>query len=149
MIPAPSFTLRGEYTRAEIRGIVSDPGRGGAWDTGYREYGSEFFIFCGIGAPGRTGHDYNNHWDGEHLIWEAKEGASLEQPQVRKLLSGRYRVHVFTRNDDEAPFRYEGLGRAVIATSTTPVGVTWALDADFRPPHDPGEGQRGVGQARF
>lgn len=126
-----SFVLNHPYTREQVRESVGNPGRGGAWDTGYRLYRGEFFLFCGVGTPGRTGHDYNNYWDGERLHWEAKGQTNIEQPLIRRLLGGRYPIHIFTREDEKSAFRYEGLGRALEASATTPVKVVWALDADM------------------
>ena len=131
-----SFILDRFYTRAQIRAAVGNPGRGGAWDTGYLEYGSEFFVFATVGVPGRTGHDYDNFWSGERLHWEAKGPSKLADPQIRKLISGRYPVHLFVRDNDLGAFRYKGLGKASEATSTTPVKVVWSVDGDFRPTLD-------------
>lgn len=135
MATTTSFTLGAPYGRAEIRSIAGDPKTsGGAWDTGYRAFRGEFFVFCGVGAAGRTGHDYDNAWDGERLVWQAKSSTKLDDPEIQRLISGRAPVHVFTRRNDRDPFIYQGLARAVSVTDTTPVGVTWAFDLAAPPP---------------
>src|ERR1700753_3607822 len=99
MLSPTAFIPKRAYSRAQIREQVGDLGRGGAWDTGYRQYRGEFFIFAGVGAAGRTGHDYRNRWDGERLVWEAKNGSKLDDPQIRRLIGGRIPVHIFTRTN--------------------------------------------------
>jgi hypothetical protein len=125
------FTLGRGYSRAEIRTLVGDPKtKGGAWDTGYREWNGEFFIFAGVGVKGRTGHDYDNHWEGQDLAWQAKNGTRLDQEEIGKLLGGEYPIHLFTRSNELLPWVYRGLARPISVTDTTPVGVVWRFDAD-------------------
>lgn len=123
------FVLNRAYSRPEIRTLVGDSNlRGGAWDTGYREWRGEFFIFAGVGAKGRTGHDYDNHWRGESLVWEARNNTKLRDPQIRALLSGTYSIHLFTREDERLPWTYRGLAHPLVVSDTSPVGITWAFD---------------------
>ena len=55
----------GSYKRDEIATIArpEDPPQGGAWATGYARIESDLFIFMNIGVPGRTGHNFDNHYD--------------------------------------------------------------------------------------
>lgn len=56
------FVVGREYTRKDIYRIVKVPKEqeGGDWTTGYHRHADDWFIFCGIGTKGRTGHDYGN-----------------------------------------------------------------------------------------
>ncbi|GKR04431.1 hypothetical protein KAM472_41740 [Aeromonas caviae] len=65
------YTIGSTYTRNDIYEILGLPEneRGGDWLNGYHRHGEDYYIFCNIGVPGRTGHDYDNHWEGEKLIW--------------------------------------------------------------------------------
>jgi hypothetical protein len=129
------FTLGRSYTRAEIRTALGDTNTsGGAWDTGYREWNGEYFVFSNVGTSGRTGHDYANYWDGERLVWQAKSHTKIDNPEIQRLVGGRMPVHVFSRKRDRDPFAYHGLARPMAVTDTTPVGVTWAFDADLPTP---------------
>lgn len=51
------FKVGDQYTRKDILSSLSieDPG-GGTWYTGYTSHEDDWYIFCGIGIPGRTGH---------------------------------------------------------------------------------------------
>ena len=55
-----------KYSRADVKEIsgLSRDAKGGNWDTGIVEHDSEFLIFANVGTEGRTGHDYNNRWEG-------------------------------------------------------------------------------------
>lgn len=124
------FIRRGKYTRDQVADAIGMPEqrRGGSWDTGYDEWNGEFFLFCNVGVPGRTGHDYQNRWLGDRLSWFAKNGTRLSQPQITSLLSGALPVHIFWRGRDRAPFSYAGLGLAEAVSDTSPVEVTWLFD---------------------
>ncbi|MEJ7013264.1 DUF3427 domain-containing protein [Sinorhizobium meliloti] len=117
------------YTRAQVQDILGVPEdrRGGDWATGYTQYENEFFIFCNIGVAGRTGHDYDNHWDGDILVWYGKRGSSINQPQIVKLRSGDFPVHIFHRSQDRTPFVYAGAGRVIDTQDTRPVLMRWSF----------------------
>ncbi|QUD86054.1 HNH endonuclease [Phenylobacterium montanum] len=125
---ATVFALGEGYTRPEIRALVGDPNqKGGAWDTGYRRWRGEFFIFAGVGIPGRTGHNYDNHWKGETLVWQARNNTKLRDRQIQELLSGAYPIHLFTREDERLSWTYRGLATPLTIMDTSPVGVVWAF----------------------
>lgn len=125
------FELGETYSRPEIRTLVGDPKtKGGYWERGYRRWGDEFFIFAGVGTVGRTGHDYNNYWIGEHLAWQAATGRSLGQGEIDSLLSGQFPVHLFTRSNQLDRWTYRGLASPVSVRDTTPVEVLWAFDSE-------------------
>jgi hypothetical protein len=127
-----NFTVGADYTREQVAERVGMPEvrRRGNWDTGWDTYGNEHFIFCNIGIPGRTGHQYANRWQNGRLIWSAKRGTRLGQAQVNSLLSGTVPVHIFWRGRSRAPFTYAGLAIAEAAQDVSPVEVTWLLEAD-------------------
>ncbi|MBD3738725.1 MAG: DUF3427 domain-containing protein [Pseudomonas balearica] len=131
------FILGRSYSRPEIRALVGDAHhRGGAWDTGYRRWRDEFFIFAGVGVAGRTGHDYDNHWDGDTLVWQARNNTRLGHRQIQELLSGTYPIHLFTREDERFGWTYRGLARPFEIADTSPVGVVWTFGV---PPGQPGQ----------
>ena len=120
------FKKHAHYTKEEIYSILHVPPQQqrGAWDTGYRKYNEAVYIFCNIGVAGRTGHDYDNHWEGEHLIWYAKTDTHINQPLIKEILSGLLPVHIFTRTDNTHPFTYNGLGEIENFENTSPVKIT-------------------------
>ena len=70
-MPLNSNTFRtgGVYTRKDVYkalGLPEDT-RGGNWETGYHNHDGDWFIFATIGAAGRSGHDYDNTWEGSAL----------------------------------------------------------------------------------
>jgi len=123
------FEVGSRYTRAEVQEMLSVPQdrRGGNWDTGYTEYDGEFYVFCNIGIAGRTGHDYENYWEGDTLIWRAKNNTNTRQPLIRRLTSGELPVNMFSREQDRASFTYIGKVLAREVEETTPVKVRWSL----------------------
>lgn len=132
------FTVGQAYTKNEIYEILDVPTqrRKGAWDTGYREYDGNIFIFSNIGVPGRTGHDYDNYWDGELFVWQAKTTSNINQPLIRKMLNPEptQQNFLFTRTDDKNPFTFEGNVIAKEYKDVTPVSIIWQLkDNNYYP----------------
>lgn len=119
------------YSRNDVQEILRVPEghRGGNWDTGYTEWEDQFFVFCNIEVPGRTGHDYRNYWDGSFLAWEAKNGTKVDQPQIERLLKGKLPVHIFHRQQDRIPFTYAGVAYPTEYEDTSPVKVKWGFAA--------------------
>jgi hypothetical protein len=121
---------RGElYIRPDVLRLlaVSDNVRGGNWFTGYNEHDGCVYVFVNVGAPGRTGHDYANAWEGDRLRWFAKNGTRLNQPQIRKLIDAATTVHVFWRDANDQPFRYAGEAKVVEVKNTSPIEVLWSF----------------------
>jgi 5-methylcytosine-specific restriction protein A len=141
------FTVNHTYTKKQIYQLLAVPveRQNGNWDTGYRQYEGDFYIFANIGIPGRTGHDYTNYWDGDLLHWEAKAGTHTAMPSIRKLLSGDpgQKIFIFTRTNDMDPFTYEGTGRVESYVGERPVKIVWAFDGEENfvdtPPETPGQ----------
>lgn len=150
------YTVGSTYTRNDIYDILglSAEQRGGDWLNGYHRHGTDYYIFCNVGVPGRTGHDYDNYWEGEKLIWHGKNQSHFEQPAIQNLISGEYQVLIFYREQDRAPFTYAGVGTPIPHTEIErPARVDWIFGSDstseapvFTDEYSPGasykEGQR-------
>jgi 5-methylcytosine-specific restriction enzyme A len=125
------FKIGSQYTRKDIFAVLNipDPG-GGNWYTGYVSHGDDWFVFCGIGTPGRTGHDYHNHFKGDELVWFGKTGSKRGQSSIEKLLSPTGGVYIFYRDDSRSPFTFAGTARAKQAKDTSPVEVIWSFASE-------------------
>jgi 5-methylcytosine-specific restriction enzyme A len=121
------FTVGQQYSKLDIYELLGVPAnkRKGEWNKGYRTYGDNIFIFSNVGIPGRTGHDYNNYWDGDLFVWEATKLSNVNQPQIKKMLSGSKTVLLFTRTDDRSKFTFEGIVIAKEVAKTAPVQIIW------------------------
>ena len=131
-MPATSFQKAQLYTRADVAELIGLPQHlrhGGNWDTGYSRWNAEFFIFCNVGIPGKTGHDYPNRWEGKELAWTGKTGSRKGTPFVSEMLSGTHPVHLFWRGKLDRPFTYAGLATAIEVIDTIPVQVRWSFDS--------------------
>lgn len=141
------FTAGTTYSRADVLKALGlpDPG-GGAWYTGLVRHEDAHYIFCGVGVGGRTGHDYENHFDGPDLIWHGRTGSTKDQPSIRELLAGA-KVHIFYRDDNRAPFTYAGLALPVSVRDTVPVEIRWSFREDEGPHPEflPEEVEPGIG----
>lgn len=129
-MPQNQFVKGDKYTRAAIAEQIGLPAKrreGGNWKTGYDAFGDEIFVFCNIGTPGRTGHDYPNEWMGRELIWYGKTGTHRNQPLMKRIISGEVPVHIFWRSNDKDTFTYAGEGRAVGVKDISPVQVRWSF----------------------
>lgn len=127
------YTVGSTYTRKDVYDILSLPEaqRGGDWLNGYHRHGSEYYIFCNVGVPGRTGHDYENYWEGETLVWHGKNGSHFGQESIKNIISDSYLVRIFYRESDRAPFTYAGIGKAIPYESTArPVRVDWVFGTE-------------------
>ena len=129
------FVIGKNYTRASVQKLLDVPEaqRGGNWDTGYSRYNGEIFIFCNVGVPGRTGHDYNNFWDNDRLQWSAQQTSAVHHEPVIAMVAPGARVHMFYRRSDRSPFMYAGLAKAEVVEPTSPVRVQWSFDEANEP----------------
>lgn len=125
-----NFQVGSKYKRSEIKQSIGlDPNtKGGPWDTGYAERNGADFIFCNVGIPGRTGHDYNNYFDQDDLVWHGKNGSHKNQPTIVRMTSASAEVHVFWRSDERDSFTYAGLANAVDVIDKNPVQVRWRFE---------------------
>ena len=106
-----------EYTRDEIARVVrpENPPRGGDWTTGYARIENNLFIFMNIGVAGRTGHDFENHYDekSQTLVWFSKPNKHSSNPLFQKILSGELTPYFFARWNQKPPFTFLGTGNIV------------------------------------
>ncbi|MBC1235718.1 DUF3427 domain-containing protein [Nostoc sp. 2RC] len=127
------FTCGKSYTRKDIFriiGLIEEP-KGGNWYTGYTGHKGDYFIFCNMGIPGRTGHDYNNHFIGDNLIWFAKNDTKIYQPEIQNLINPKVKKYIFIRSRNTEAFTYVGLGQAKSFEETSPVKIIWKfIDED-------------------
>lgn len=111
------FKRGAEYTRKQIGHIVrpDNPPKGGNWDTGYATLGSDLFVFMNIGVPGRTGHDFENHYDEKTktIVWFSKPNKHSSNPLFQKILSGELTIYFFARWDHNPPFTFLGTGNVI------------------------------------
>src|SRR5687768_16969497 len=115
-----------QYTKGDIYRLLEVPAdkQHGAWDTGYRKYNGDIFIFANIGIAGRTGHDYDNHWEGSDLVWYGKTTSHIAQPLIQYMIKGEGKVYIFTRTDDRQPFTFQVEAKAKSYIDITPVKIT-------------------------
>jgi 5-methylcytosine-specific restriction protein A len=123
------FQIGKPYSRRDVFRVIGLPEdtSGGPWFTGYAGYGPDYFIFCGVGVPGRTGHDYRNHFQDDRLVWFGKTRSSLRQPSIRRMLDPACRVYIFYRENEREHFTFAGLGRMRRVYDEVPVKVEWDL----------------------
>ncbi len=123
------FEVGRQYSRRHVFDLlgIDEPG-GGPWYTGYASYGGDWFIFCGVGAAGRTGHDYRNQFAGDDLLWYGKSASSLRNKSIQGLLNPGGRTYIFYRDDNRSPFTFAGVGTPKRVRDVTPVEVLWQLN---------------------
>jgi len=126
---ASPFKVDRRYTKRDIYRILNVPKskQKGNWNTGYHRYDGNWFIFCNIGTPGRTGHDYANRFAGDDLVWYGKSNSNLQQRSIQSLLSNGTTKFLFYREYSRAPFIYAGKGKPKEYKDTVPVQVTWDI----------------------
>ena len=130
-----TFEVGQRYARADVKeraGIGRDA-KGGPWDTGIVEHDGEFVIFASVGIPGRTGHDYENRWEGELLHWSHQERSETSWPSVQKLLQEHRVVHVFWRASLRENFVYAGRAKLISYQPTSPVEFLWGFSEEYSP----------------
>ncbi|EJM48109.1 HNH endonuclease [Pseudomonas sp. GM48] len=130
-----NFVVDRRYTKDDIYRICRVPveKQKGNWNTGYTNWQGDWFIFCNIGAAGRTGHDYNNRFEDSQLHWYGKTRSHLGQSTIRSMLRPPGKIHVFYRTDDRSPFNYVGAATAVAYKNTIPVQITWGFQESNKP----------------
>ena len=118
-----------KYSRADLKEMAGLPrtAKGGQWDTGIVEHNGEFLIFANVGTEGRTGHDYDNQWEGGTFRWFHKKRSHLGWPSVKKLLAEGAVIHIFWRKSNQFDFEYAGHATPVEYSDTSPVRVLWGF----------------------
>lgn len=127
LLSFPKFILGEEYSRSDVLKVlgISPVPTGGAWFTGYAEYDGNSFIFCNVGAPGRTGHYYGNYFEGDRLVWSGKGPSKLQHDSIQRLLKPIGRTYIFYRLGDREPFTFAGIAKPYQVFDTSPVKVVW------------------------
>jgi 5-methylcytosine-specific restriction protein A len=110
------FDIGTAYTRADIYELLDVPEekRHGAWNTGYREWDGEMFIFATVGADTTSGFDYPNalHPDGS-MTWTGVGSSHSGQGQIQAILNVGHTTHILVREAERGPFVYLGVPRSV------------------------------------
>jgi len=127
-----AFTAGNTYTRKDVYRTCGLPEetRGGNWGTGYHSHDGDWFIFATIGTAGRSGHNYDNGWEGSSLRWRGRTNSHLKQPSIISMVDPDAQVFIFTRNDDRPQFHFRGCGKAVRTSDTRPVTIWWEFDSE-------------------
>ncbi len=125
----PAFITQQLYTKADIYRLLQVPPekQKGSWNTGYTKYEQHIYLFVNIGVPGRSGHDYDNHWENEDLVWYGKTNSHAGQPFIREMLDHTCPVHLFTRENDRDAFKYIGIIQAKTYMDVSPIQITWSI----------------------
>jgi len=125
------FTVGTTYSRKDIQELLDVPEerQNGAWFTGYHFYNNNWFIFSTIGTAGRTGHDYDDHFEGSDFVWYGKTGSKLSHPSIQSLINPNGFIHLFVRNNDRKPFTYYGTVKLKAFFNETPVKIIWEIKA--------------------
>lgn len=129
-----NFNVGEKYSRRDVQVAAGCPeARGGPWYTGVVRIprSTDFVIFANVGDAGRTGHDYQNCWEGglARLRWYHQTGSRFQHPRVQALLRRDTRVHVFWRASNKNPrFVYRGLATPVeVNKNSSPVEIIWSF----------------------
>lgn len=128
------FIVGNLYSRKDVYKLlgVPTPHNGkyqGVWATGYVGYNNQYLVFANVGVAGRTGDDYDNHWDGDDFHWVGKRTSHINQPTIQKMISGNYAVHIFTRTDNKnINFKYNGVAIIKKIKDTIPVQIIWSFE---------------------
>lgn len=120
------------YRRRDVYRIIgiSEDTKGGNWETGYSRHNEDWFIFCNVGVPGQSGHDYPNAFVDNDLVWYGKTGSHLQQPSIQSMLSPVGEVYIFARENSRAAFTFLGRGRAKSTADNDPVMIIWSFAKD-------------------
>ena len=126
------FVVGRNYSRGDVKELagVRRDSVGGPWHTGVLEHNEEFLIFTNVGTAGRTGHDYDNRWEGPFLRSFHKRGSHLGWASVQRLLERDRVVHVFWRGSNTDPFVYAGYATAIEVEDRSPVEILWSFSDD-------------------
>lgn len=129
-----NFKKHSKYSRKEIIKEVTgrDENPYGKWVSGYNREGDNLFIFMNIGIPGRTGHDYKNHYDDktETISWCAKGNTHSRQPVMQQIINGDLTLYFFARwKRNEVNFSYLGVGNVISYEDGVSVADKFGKDA--------------------
>ncbi|PSL41277.1 5-methylcytosine-specific restriction protein A [Salsuginibacillus halophilus] len=138
------FQVNHQYTKKDIYDVLGVPKerQAGNWNTGYTSYDNHSFIFANVDTISRTGHDHNNHFHGEDLIWYGKKGSHPAQPSIQKLTATDFKTHLFVRRDSSnTAFIYLGEVVPKKIEGENPVKIIWCATTDLE--EDVSESEQG------
>lgn len=127
------FKTGNRYSRRDVYSLIGIPldTKGGNWDTGYNRHGNDWFIFCNVGTAGRTGHNYNNRFIGDDLLWYRKTGSTANHPSIQTMIKPAGKNYLFYRESDRQSFVYAGEAHAKLVTpNSVPVEILWSFSTD-------------------
>lgn len=137
LMVANHFVVGDKYSRNDVYVILNVPleRRRGNWETGYNKYENDWYIFCNINTPGRTGHNYQNRFINNDLEWYAKAHSRYNIPSIQSMINPVGNIHIFTRdNSSNTLFTYRGNARVKKCfEGTTPVKILWSFRSENLP----------------
>ena len=111
-----TFETDRTYKRSEVWkffGLNEKKTKGGAYATGYAWVDKNLIVFANINVAGRTGHDYQNVFDGNNFIWWSKTRRTESSPEIVRMLQPESNIYVFYRYDDKADWNHWGIADVV------------------------------------
>ena len=83
--------------------------------SGYERINEDVFAFINIGYKGHAGQIFPNKYnkDTETLMWYGKKETHSEQPLMKNIIDGFYRLYCFARWDDNLEYAFLGIGQVV------------------------------------
>ena len=111
-----TFETDRTYKRSEVWkffGLNEKKTKGGAYATGYAWVDKNLIVFANINVAGRTGHDYQNVFDGNNFIWWSKTRRTESSPEIVRMLLPESNIYVFYRYDDKADWNHWGIADVV------------------------------------
>lgn len=129
-MPLYPFIVGDDYTKQDIYRVCNVPAskQRGNWDTGYHHYDNDWFVFCNVGVPGRTGHNYQNAFVGDELVWFGKSASLPSHDSIQSLIDSSKNVYIFWRESNQSPFTFAGLAKAKEMSGDKPVRIVWTFE---------------------
>ncbi|MBD9402285.1 HNH endonuclease [Comamonas sp. CMM02] len=124
------------YTRGDIMSALGVTDTGGAWFTGHVTHSGEHYIFCNIQVAGRTGPNYDNHFEGDELVWHTRKGAKFTHKVPAALISNTSPVHIFFREKNRDAFSYRGPAHALDWREGASAMIRWGFATDESIPEE-------------
>lgn len=75
----------------------------------------------------RTGHNYGNYIVDDRLYWSMKSNHNLETNSGKDLLSGKFKIRIFIRFNNQDKFTYAGLGIVSDYGEKDENWITWKI----------------------
>jgi hypothetical protein len=120
-----------QYTKADIYRLAGVPKhqQKGNWNTGYTKWRQDWYVFCNVGIPGRSGHQHANKFVGDELYWFGKSRSHVKQDSITSMLNPAGAVFVFYRGNNQQPFTFAGQAIAKLRRpNTSPVELTFSFE---------------------